>query len=204
MEKYTIIRKDYIQKDVVVVEIEPTKEFKAGSFMTFMLEKPRAYSISSCPSENKLMFCIKINSGGVGGDYFDTVEVGATVNANGPFPHLKYEGEDKCIFIATGTGVTPVRSIIKEYYSEGKDFTLLLGSKDKLHLYFNEEFEELTKKGLKYIPILSRENWDGAQGHVQDHIPIDPEATYFLCGKPEMVSEMKKLLEEKGITKIKK
>ena len=84
------------------------------------------------------------------------------------------------------------------------EITLIFGVRTKTDLLYHNEWIQLVSK-INYIPLLSRETWDGEQGHVQDILnKIDlQDADFYICGLPKMVTETKNLLLEKYVPKEK-
>lgn len=206
-----LLEKTYLTEDVLKLVFEKPKdfEFKAGQFLNIEVEKDKvkrmkSYSILSPPKAKFLEFCIKVVEGGMGSNVLASSEVGDKFNMIGPFGHLKFdESEEKHIFICAGTGITPFYSIIKEHFDDTKNFTLVAGYRYKKNILFHEELIELEDKNdlFTYITCLSKDSWHN-EGRVQKFIPIDKEATYYICGLKELVLETKEFLTQKGIDKI--
>ena len=83
-------------------------------------EITRAYSIASPPSENgHVAFCLNRVQDGFMSNYLCTLDKGATIAFQGPFgdfilrPPLR-----DTVFIATGTGIAPFRSILHAIQAE--------------------------------------------------------------------------------------
>ena len=62
----------------------------------------------------------------------------------------------------------------------------------------------VTIKDFKYIPVLSREEWDGETGYVHDQYlnllknNILKNPTFYLCGWRDMIKEARLNLKERG------
>ncbi|HIJ10779.1 TPA: hypothetical protein HA278_01855 [Candidatus Woesearchaeota archaeon] len=210
----TVIKKENVTHDVIVLSCSvPTDfSFKAGQFITLMITKdgetkPRSYSILNAPSETgTLSLCIKIVPDGWASDIFNMTKKDDTFLVKGPFGHFVFDesGNDHW-FICGGTGVVPFYSMLQEYLIKRDDqFTLVFSVKTKRDLFFHNEFEALasTYENFTYIPTLTREEWDGATGRVQEHLPEDLSGkTFYVCGLKELVLETKELLISKGVSK---
>ena len=69
-----------------------------------------------------------------------------------------------------------------------------------------DEINEMKKsvEGLVYVPVLSREEWDGATGYVHKHYKniISEEdlkdPIFYLCGWRDMILESRNNLKELG------
>jgi NAD(P)H-flavin reductase len=86
---------------------------------------------------------------------------------------------------------------------------LIFGTRTKENLLYYEELKNLTanNSGLYYIPVLSREDWEGEKGYVhkvyKDLIAKKqgdtlPPAHFYLCGWKNMIDEAKKTITELG------
>ena len=186
--------------------------FKAGQFMSIKCSEGeetrwRSYSVLNPPREKGFVqLCIKIIPGGFASSIFENAKVGDEFSIRGPFGHFVFdeEFEGEHIFIATGTGVTPFYSMIKEYVDKEKKMTLIFGVRKKENLFFHDEFLDISKKhpNFSYIPTLSRDDWSGKTGRVQKHIPQNIDGKiFYLCGLKEQLLETLDLLLSKGVPK---
>ena len=108
--------------------------------------------------------------------------VGATIQIHGPHGHfVLQEPITDSIFVATGTGVAPMRAYLAVAFpeggpdrSQGKDIWLVYGTRHETDIYYQDEFEALDRRvpNFHYLPTLSRalDTWTGLRGHVQDHV----------------------------------
>jgi glycine betaine catabolism B len=208
-----VLQNKYLTPDVILLSLKIPEDFsfQAGQFITIMIEnsgeqKSRSYSILSPPSQkNQLDLCIKIVSDGFASEVFTKTKMGDSFALKGPFGHFIFDQEttNDHVFLGAGTGVAPLYCMIKEHLlNSSKQFTLISGTKTQQDLLFNQDFLDLqkTSKNFTYVPVLSREPWDGQKGHVQDHLPADLQnKTFYICGLKELVLESKELLLSKGV-----
>ena len=197
--------------------------FKAGQFVMFQVPlignpadiQGRAFSIASAPSEADLLFVAKIKQGGRAGRWISEVlKAGDEVKLQGPLGAftLAPGGEGGLLFIATCTGVAPLRSQIVEALARGdaRSMDLFFCVRSEEDLFWADELGAIARehKNLRVHLTLSRPSpaWKGLTGHVQDVAPqviADLSARSILvCGAPEMVKAVKtKATEEWGIPK---
>jgi len=188
--------------------------FKAGQFV--MIDLPidskytnRSYSIASPPSnDNTLELVIVINPQGIGTPHlFDHATVGSFLNTSMPLGkfHLDEDLDRRICFICTGTGVAPFRSMILDVLNSKKPFkemTLLFGVRTQADILYRAEFEDLEKKidNFHFIPVLSREDWQGRKGYVHDvYHELFPEAgnhLFYLCGWANMLRDARENLQK--------
>ena len=209
---------------IKVPEVE-SFDFLPGQFVTLDLpiheklnKRWRSYSIASWPDgTNVFELVIVLLEDGLGTPYlFNEIREGSELTLRGPQGvFVLPEPIDKDLyFICTGTGIAPFRSMIhhiKRHQLPHKNLYLLFGTRKKQdHLYL-EEMRQLEKEveNFKYIPTLSREEWDGCCGYVHEiyenlvHEKMNgsgklPEAKFYLCGWKVMVDEAKKRIQELG------
>jgi len=200
-------------------------DFTPGQFVTLDLpisDKPakriRSYSIASWPDgTNVFELLIVLLEGGLGTTYlFNEVTEGSEITLRGPQGVFTLPDpiEKDLYFICTGTGIAPFRSMvhhIKRHQVPHQNIYLLFGTRKQEDLVYLEEMRQLEKDvdKFKYIPTLSREQWDGCCGYVHAiyenliHEKMNgstelPAAKFYLCGWKNMVDEAKKRIQELG------
>lgn len=111
-------------------------------------------------------------------------------------------------FLATGTGIAPVKAMLEVLPSfpedqQPKSVTVTWGARYKHDLYF----DVASLQGIQtYIPVLSRSEagWLGERGYVQDallrHISDFRNAVVYACGSDAMIHGAKSTLEAAGLS----
>jgi ferredoxin-NADP reductase len=176
-------------------------------------EITRAYSIASPPGENnRFALCLNRVQDGFMSNFLCDMNQGDEISCQGPFGDfiLRPPMRDT-IFIATGTGVAPFRSMLhwllgEPSRHESKELWLLFGSRTEQDIYYHREFLELASahRNFHYLPTLSRSapNWQGLRGYVQEHVPgivtgrADMHA--YICGLDKMIKANRELLKSLG------
>ncbi len=190
--------------------------FKPGQFVNlYLLENGdfsifRQFSIASSPSSSKLEFCIKILAEGKFTSVLDKLPLGSEIGLAGPFGHFAYQDQKECAFVAAGTGVAPMLSMLRhinEKKIEG-EFTLLYSNKTKDSILYYNELKQLQaeNKNIKIVFTLTQEtpaNWDGELGRidqemVERHIKRPNEKMWYFCGPVEFVKTIKEHALGKG------
>jgi len=198
--------------DVPEVEQLP---YVAGQFVSFsggFNEKKitRAYSTASAPCANRFELCLNRVQDGFFSPYLFDLTPGARVDMKGPLGHfvLKNPPNDS-IFVATGTGIAPFRSMLHAHLESNpeRQFTLIFGVRFERSLLYRAEFENLARRfpNFHFLPTLSRpdENWKGLTGHVQQHV-LDTlgerrDMDVYICGMKAMVDDVRLRLKELGL-----
>lgn len=162
--------------------------YSAGQFVSAVAPdasgklQTRAYSIASAASGNKFALCVNRVEGGFFSNHLADLPEGGTVQIHGPHGHfVLHEPVTDSIFIATGTGIAPMRAFAQWLFPEdgpdrsgGKDIWLVYGTRHEPDLYYQDEFEALAAKhpNFHYTITVSRAlpDWTGNRGHVQPYI----------------------------------
>ena len=155
--------------------------------------------------------------GGAATALFEGLPEGGHVEASGPFGRFCLMPGDRnarYLLIATGTGVTPYRSMLPQLQSlmaeRGVEVMLLQGARTPAELLYGDEFRAFADAhpGFRYVPCLSRElppdpHPDVRHGYVQQHLgAFAPDAARdiaYLCGNPDMVDACFEALKGFGL-----
>jgi glycine betaine catabolism B len=197
-------------------------DFVPGQFVTLDLpihekvnKRWRSYSIASWPDgTNVFELVVVLDKDGAGTPYlFNEVVVGSELSFRGPQGvfNLRMPLEEDIFLICTGTGIAPFRSMAHYLHLQNisrKNVYLVFGCRTKTDLLYYNELKELEKKmpGFKFLPALSREQWDdGYAGYVHpvyESICADRRpASFYLCGWKGMIDEAKKRIMDMGYDK---
>ncbi len=199
-------------------------DFKPGQFITFdlpvhdkRLYRWKSYSIASAPqSSNQFELCIVRMDGGLGTQYlFEQVTVGSTLSLKGPDGAFTLpEKLDKpIVFICTGTGVAPFRSMLRHVQAHGikhEGLKLIFGTRHADSILYRQEFEAMQHElgHFSYDIVLSRETeWPGYKGHVhQVYEQLSAtdlqNSTFYLCGWKNMIDEAVARLQALGVQPV--
>lgn len=198
--------------------------FEAGQWVNLVLPGladgalRRAYSIASAPTgTSRFELAVTRVRGGPGSTFLHELAVGASLEVVGPqgFFTRPLDSAGPALFVATGTGVTPLRSMIKHALAAGHPapMTLLFGVRREEDLLYREEFAELAREHprLRVELTLSQPKSEEAtrRGYVQTHVEElfrDLEARgsetgtgaphVYVCGLLRMVGSVRELLRK--------
>lgn len=196
--------------------------FSAGQWVSLVLplaegEARRAYSIAS-PPDGTPSFEVAITkvNGGPGSTFLHELAIGSTIRAIGPqgfFTRAPRAGHPS-LFVGTGTGVTPLRSMIKDALTAGETapMTLLFGVRHESDRLYREELEGLEQQHsnlhVHYSISQPAPSWPGLTGYVQTHteslwreLEVKGAAAgtpphVYICGLERMVGAVRDLLRK--------
>lgn len=173
-------------------------------------EITRAYSIASPPDGNRFALCANLVQDGSFSPFLFSLSPGGEIDFKGPYGAfiLRRPASDS-IFVATGTGIAPFRSILQSKLGERPErrFILIFGVRHEYGLLYDEELRALAEgnANLDYRPTLTRppEHWTGRTGRVQqytmDALGNRRDIDVYICGLREMVDDMRAKLKEAGL-----
>lgn len=199
----------------------PSINFSAGQYLFLKLDgKTRLYSIAS-PSyqKNQVEFVIELIEGGLASTFLNNLSLYDEVVWYGPAGQFGLKKDDLSpIFLATGTGIAPIRSMIYSNLEKDNFSCLLLwGLRKFSDVYFFNEFLALKEKfpqKFNFVYCLSREKKmiDQYQltkdqfffGHLQDYLEKNfkedfYQRNFYLCGGRGVVESLKGYLKEKSL-----
>jgi ferredoxin-NADP reductase len=172
----------------------------------------RAYSIASAPFPENRMFslCANLVDGGRFSPYLFSLRPGDEIQFKGPYgAFIARRPMSDSIFVATGTGIAPFRSILHAVVPENpeRQFELIFGVRYRQNLLYHDEFVEMAAKypNFRYSPTLTRppDDWTGLTGRVQPHVLEElgerRDTDVYICGLREMVDELRGQLKAAGL-----
>ena len=188
--------------------------FTPGQFVSFTetigdKEITRPYSIASAPDGNRFEICLNLVEDGLFSPLLFSMQPGDTLEMGEPLGYfvLRNPARDS-VFVATGTGVTPFRSILKACLGQGAtpQITLVFGVRYEHNLLYREDFEELARAhpNFHFHPTLTRpeQGWTGRTGRVQPHllelIGDRRDLDVYICGLKLMVDDVRAKLKGLG------
>ncbi len=208
-----------VETELLVLD-PPGFGFQAGQFVIVAVAEGalRSYSPASSPRDpGRLVLVADLRARGPGARFFAGLREGDTVSFEGPYGAfcLRADTERELLFVATGTGIAPVRSILADLQDRGdlrRPITLLYGCRRRDELLFHEDFLELARRSpdFAYHATLSRATpgeWTGLVGRVTAHLPhyvthVDGVSA-FLCGSKAMLRDASALLVALGMDRRK-
>jgi ferredoxin-NADP reductase len=167
----------------------------------------RDYSIANAPGSDRIEILVTRVEGGPGSTALHEMPIGASIESLGPsglFVREDAAATLPSLFVGTGSGVAPLRSMIEAMPTSGP-CTLLFGCRTEADVMFEQEWRDraATDPSFRFEPTLSRASstWTGRRGYVQTHLrellPTLPDTTHvYICGLTKMITEVRRVLKE--------
>lgn len=162
------------------------------------------FLVKRVPGSTAELVC-GLRSGGV-------VELGAVMGKGFPVDRISPPEEFPSVLIfATGSGISPIRSLIESGFSanERSDVRLYYGARNLKRMAYQDRFEEWESSGVRIVPVLSQPDdiWKGENGYVQAAFSrekklLNPSTTgAVLCGHKQMAEDITSVLVADGVSK---
>lgn len=199
-------------------------EYTAGQFARFTLIDPpetdaegpaRTFTLASAPYEDQLMFATRLRDTAFK-RIINAMPVGTEVVCKGPYGSLTLheDAARPAVFLTGGIGITPFRSMAAQ--------AAQAQSPHAIHLFYSNRrpedaafLDELAaletaNQNYRFIGTMtamaqSHRAWAGATGYINkemlaQHLADLRAPLYYIAGPRPLVSAMKTLLDEVGVT----
>lgn len=218
--KTKVLQNRKITDEVYSIWIKVPKDFKflSGQYISVSVMENgkkirRPYSIASNPKiKNKIELCVKKIETGLASKYLCSLKKGDNIEIFGPmgkFTLGKSSVKKDIIFIAAGTGISPLKSMIEFSLAEGNRnrIILLKSTRSENQTIYDKEFQALKKKhkNFEFHNILSQpknpnfENKGYLQDFLEKYIPEKFKGEIYICGLKNMINAVEEKLMEIGI-----
>jgi len=193
--------------------------FLPGQFLSFQLPVDgetltRPYSIASSPEEGDLLeICLNTVPGGLGSHYLFAREGGETLRFTGPWGTFVFDQlpEAECVFIADGTGIAPIRPMLRRALTSSRllPVRLVYSAPSERDLLYREEWETWGKNCGRFVfdLVLGQplEGWLGLHGPLMEYVERryilqdeDRSRHFYICGVGQQVTQLRDLLRRAG------
>lgn len=194
-------------------------DYRAGQAAEIGPAAPRVvlipYSITSAPEDTErdgfLEFLVKIDAQGRYGERYELPRRGQVMRVRGPFGRFVFPdapAERRFLFIAGGTGIAPLRSMIRHGRAAVQGtFHLLYSARTPLDFAYRRELCGMARRGeIELTLTVTRDvtnTWRGERGRITraqlDALLDAPQTLCFVCGPAAMVDEVPKMLRDLGV-----
>ena len=201
-----------VADDAMVVRLKlPANErlqFLAGQYIDFLLKggERRSFSMANSPHSDELieLHVRRVPGGSFTEHVFGKMKERDILRLEGPLGSffLREDSAKPVVFVASGTGFAPIKSIIESARHRGvsRPMTLYWGGRRPKDLYLNALAETWSSPAFQYVPVISdalaEDNWAGRTGFVHRAVMQDfPDLSghqVYACGVPVMVDSARK------------
>lgn len=158
----------------------------------------REYSIYSGENDDYLDVLVKEVEDGYFSPKLGKLKSGDLVEVSGPFGKFKIDeakiGNHRFVFIASGTGIAPFRSMVRSY--PALDYTLVHGVR-----YGNEAYDKHEYAPERHILCTSGDATGQVHGRLTKYLKeasFDHNTLFYLCGNSNMIFDALEILKDKG------
>ncbi len=199
----------------VTLRLPPTADLKfhPGQYIEVIGQGGvrRSYSIANAPAvETHIELHIRQVPGGVMSTYwFEQAKVNDLLRLNGPLGtfFLREVGDIDLTFLATGTGIAPVKAMLESLAQRNalpapRSISVFWGGRVPRDIYWDPAD---TRLDHQFIPVLSRTSadWSGARGYVQQALLAQKRewgrTAVYACGSEAMIREARHQLVAAGL-----
>jgi methane monooxygenase component C len=192
-------------------------KFEAGQFMELTIpgtEVTRSYSPANIANpEGRLEFLIRVLPKGRFSDYLrDEARVGQVLSVKGPLGvfSLKERGLVPRYFVAGGTGLAPVVSMVRQMreWAAPNETRIYFGVSTEPELFYLDELKAL-EQAMRNLTVQAfvwkpGSDWSGRKGSPIDALRDDLAAVgsrpdIYLCGPPGMIDAACEVVRSHGI-----
>ena len=170
----------------------------------------RAYSIVSPPDGKRFALCANLVQEGYLSPFLFSLRPDDEIDFKGPYgAFILRRPVSDSIFVATGTGIAPFRSMLLSQLKAWPErrFKLIFGVRHERGLLYHDELSALaeTHPNFSYLPTLTRppDHWIGRVGRVQqptiEALGDRRDVDVYICGLREMVDDVRSKLKEIGL-----
>ena len=200
---YKVINIKHLTEETFSLKLPKARfAFKAGQHISIGIHgnyQSREYSIYSGTNDENLEVLVKEVENGYFSPRLRKLRTGDLVEIHGPFGRFgigpKAAETGKFVFIASGTGIAPFRSMIRTYPE--LDYTLIHGVRNSTEAYDKDEYA-----ADRYVLCTSRDSNGTYQGRLTGYLKnctFAAETHFYLCGNSNMIFDAVEILKEKGV-----
>lgn len=192
--------------------------YRAGQAAALTVDDVDAtpYSIASAPFETAregwLEFLVKVDGSNRFGARVEALASGTRVDVAGPigsFTLSDVPPEAPLLFVAGGTGIAPLRSMIHEAIHDGHaaPLSLVYSARSPDEFAYLADLQQLARRGRLGLMLTltgQADDWLHARGRTgAEHLAglVKPGAVAFVCGPPAMVAELPVALDSLGVSR---
>lgn len=170
----------------------------------------RSYSIANAPRADGVinLQVRRVGCGVLSQYWFNEAKINDLVRLEGPLGTfcLRDTSAKHLVFLATGTGIAPVKAMLEQLKAEPlphccKRISVYWGNRRASDIYWEPVIQDTN---FSFVPVVSRESeWTGRRGHVQSAAIEDigdfTDAVVYACGSDTMIQAARPALVAAGL-----
>lgn len=176
----------------------------------------RPYSIACSPAqsarEDMIELLVQIDDHEAPDPHLELVEPGTLMRIQGPFGNFALPPSADAVpllFIAGGTGIAPLRSMIWDMLErvEHSSLSLLYSARSPSEFAYAEELLDLAaRRRLKLLRTITRDtssDWDGTRGRLNSELigsMLTPDTRVVICGPAALVADASAIAKTFGVS----
>lgn len=211
-----IVSLDRLAPDIVMVTIKTPPaspmRFLSGQYVDVIAHGVRrSYSLANAPRADGLLeLIVKRYPGGTLSEYwFERAQANDLLRIEGPFGtfFLREDGPRDIVFLATGTGIAPVKALLEELAGDPTR-----AARHRLSVFWgNREAESFCwdpvalglDVGFHHLLSGAGADWAGKRGYVQDaaidHRFSPQDTVVYACGSNAMIVSARAAMLARGL-----
>ncbi len=179
-------------------------------------ERRKPYSIASSPEDAARNGCLEllvgVNAAGEAGSHL-RLAPGVLVDVEGPLGQFTFPDnpeERRFLFVAGGTGIAPLRSMLRHSLADGHaHVSVLYSARTPDDFAYEAELRAMAAQGrIELLMTVTRgasSAWTGTRGRIGSELLTlllhDPVTLCFICGPRALVDDMPKVLTDLGVAR---
>lgn len=199
---YKVERVRMLTEDTVSLRLPKSRfTYKAGQHISLGIYgdyQSREYSIYSGANDEHLEVLVKEVKNGYFSPKLSHLKPGDLVEVHGPFGKFfideKLIPDNRFVFIASGTGIAPFRSMVRTH--PRLDYTLIHGVR-----YGHEGYDKHEYEPSRHVLCTSGDTRGNYHGRLTGYLKETSFAAnthFYLCGNSNMIFDALEILKEKG------
>lgn len=211
------IRRATPQSRIVRLALTAPFEYEPGQSALIGLHgQPdrRHYSLATPPEtaarDGALEFLVRTERDGGIGPHLDGIHRDVRVDVEGPIGRFVLPApfsERRCLFVAGGTGIAPIRAmLLRAAAMPGLSLSLAYSARTSREFAWLKELEAMRRDGLRMLLTATRdapESWKHDRGRLNQTrlsaLIASPDTLCFVCGPPALVEDVPRVLMALGI-----
>jgi ferredoxin--NADP+ reductase/benzoate/toluate 1,2-dioxygenase reductase subunit len=199
---YKVINIKHLTDETFSIKLPKARfPFKPGQHISLGIHgnyQSREYSIYSGANDENLEVLVKEVENGYFTPRLRKLKAGDLVEIHGPFGKFgmspKVAESGKFVFIASGTGIAPFRSMIRTYPE--LEYQLIHGVRKSTEAYDRNEYSP-----GRYVLCTSQDPMGNYHGRLTGYLKESVFASdiqFYLCGNSSMIFDALEILKKKG------